>query len=88
MKIREVDNIVEETEGRIAFSEAGGMSGPYPSPKKHNLFSVRNDSWKLIYNKTVDEYELYNMILDPEELNNLIGTHKEIEKYLKKLIIV
>ena len=78
----------EETEGRIAFSETGGMSGPYPSPKKHNLFSVRNDSWKLIYQKTVDEYELYDIIHDPEELNNLFGTHKEIEQYLKKLILV
>ena len=78
----------EETEGRIAFSEAGGMSGPYPSPKKHNLFSVRNNSWKLIYQKTVDEYELYNIINDPEERNNLIGTNKEIEQSLKKLIIV
>jgi arylsulfatase A-like enzyme len=78
----------EETGGRIAFSEAGGMSGPYPSPKKHNLFSVRNDSWKLIYQKTVDEYELYDLINDPEERDNLIGTNQEIEQSLKKLIIV
>ena len=78
----------EETEERLAFSETGGMSGPYPSPKKHNLFSVRNNSWKLIYQKTVDEYELYNIINDPEESNNLIGTNQEIEQSLKKLIIV
>ena len=77
----------EETEGRLAFSETGGMYGPYPSPKKHNLFSVRNNSWKLIYQKTVDEYELYDLIHDPEENKNLFGTNQEIEHYLKNLII-
>ena len=77
----------EETEGRLAFSETGGLSGPYPSPKKHNLFSVRNNSWKLIYQKTVDEYELYDLIHDPEENKNLFGTNQEIEHYLKNLII-
>ena len=78
----------EVKEERLVFSETGGLSGPYPSPKKHNLFSVRNNSWKLIYQKTVGKYELYNIINDPEERNNLIGTNQEIEQYLKKQILV
>jgi hypothetical protein len=83
------DDLYNKFESGIeSILEAGGMSGPYPSPKKHNLFSVRNDSWKLIYHKTTDEYELYDMLRDPKERNNIFGTQKEIERSLKKLINV
>jgi len=69
-------------DGRIAYSETGGLGGPTPSPDKHNVKAVRTDKWKLIYNETNKNKELYNLESDKEERNNLIGKHPEIENYL------
>lgn len=67
---------------RIAYSETGGLGGPTPSPDKHNVKAVRTDKWKLIYNETNKNKELYNLESDKEERSNLIGKHPEIENYL------
>jgi len=66
----------EEETGRPAFSETGGLYGPWPSPKKHNVFSLRDAGWKIIRNP--DGYELYDLENDPEEKNNLFGKDKEM----------
>ena len=71
-----------DTENRIAYSETGGLGGPTPSPELHNVQSIRTNEWKLIYNKTSKEKELYNLQNDKEEKNNLIGKEAEIEKHL------
>lgn len=71
-------------EERIAYSETGGLGGPTPSPEVHNVFAVRTDNWKLIYNKTSKKRELYNLADDKEEKNNLAGKGLEIEGELWK----
>lgn len=75
-----------KTEKRIAYSEAGGLGGPTPSPNKHNVKSARTDEWKLIYNETNKKKELYNIKKDPQEEKNLFGTEAKIEKYLWDII--
>jgi arylsulfatase A-like enzyme len=72
----------EEKEGRIAFSETGGLFGPYPSPKKPNVKAIRTQNWKLIYNLTPNTKELYNLVDDPFEINNLAGKGFQEEKKL------
>lgn len=61
----------EETEGRPAFSETGGVEGPHPSPDHPNVKSLRHDGWKLIYNQTTNAFELYDLTKDPDERQNL-----------------
>ena len=71
-----------EFDGRFAFSETGGVEGPWPSPKEPNVMCIRNFKWKLIHNLTPDNWELYDIEKDPHENENLIGTGLEIEKVL------
>ena len=56
---------------RIAFSETGGVEGPYPSLDSPNIFSLRDGKWKLIFNKTTNKFELYDIQEDPHEKINL-----------------
>ena len=67
----------EETSGRPAFTETGGVEGPNPSPDHPNVKSLRADGWKLIYNQTTNAFELYNLVEDPRETTNLYTTHPE-----------
>ena len=69
-------------EERIAYSETGGIGGPTPSPEVHNIYGVRTNTWKLIYNKTNNKRELYDLIKDPLEENNLAGKNFPIEEEL------
>ena len=63
----------KEDKVRIAYSETGGLGGPYPSPKKPNVRCVRTNEWKLIHNETPDTKELYDLKNDPGESKNLAG---------------
>ena len=72
----------KETEDRPAFSSTGGLHGPWPSPKKHNVFSLRYNGWKII--KTPDSWELYDIIHDPLEENNIIKTERKKVATLKR----
>ena len=36
----------KEKDDRIAFSETGGLYGPWPSHHEHNVFCVRLKKWK------------------------------------------
>ena len=73
-----------------AFTETGGLYGPWPSPDKPNIRCIRTKQWKLIHNETPDTWELYNILKDPDENNNLYGKNLKIEKILiiklKKII--
>ena len=72
-----------ELNGRFAFSETGGVEGPWPSPKKPNVKCVRNSKWKLIHNLTPNNWELYNIQDDPYENENIIDLYPDISNQLK-----
>ena len=68
---------------KIAFSETGGLLGPWPSPDSPNVECVRTEKWKLIHNLTPDTWELYNLKDDPQETKNLVNKYPIIVKKLK-----
>jgi len=68
----------------VAFSETGGLYGPWPSPGGPNVKCVRTKEWKLIYNLTPDTWELYNLKRDPQEETNVVKDFPKIVKKLKK----
>ena len=72
-----------ELDGRFAFSETGGVEGPWPSPKEPNVKCIRNSKWKLIHNITPGNWELYNLEKDPQEDENLIDSLPDIANKLK-----
>lgn len=76
----------KETTEREIFVETGGLYGPWPSPYKHNVFCVRKENKKLIYNDTPQTWEFYNLESDPDELNNLYdGKSDEIKNFKQRL---
>jgi len=72
---------------REIFVETGGLYGPWPSAKKHNVFCVRINNKKLIYNDTPETWELYDLEKDPQELNNIYNDKSDEIKNLKKKLI-
>jgi len=68
---------------KIAYSETGGVNGPWPSPSSPNIKCVRTKKWKLIHNLTPDTWELYNLENDPQELKNVVEEHSLIVTKLK-----
>ena len=68
---------------KIAYSETGGVNGPWPSPSSPNIKCVRTKEWKLIHNLTPNTWELYNLENDPQELKNLIEEYPLIVTKLK-----
>ena len=74
-------------ENRAIFVETGGLHGPWPSPEKHNVFCVKINGKKLIYNDTPQTWEFYDLKNDPDELDNKYDEHsKEINDLKKRLI--
>ena len=80
-----IDN--PDAESREVFAETGGLYGPWPSPKKHNVFCVKINQKKLIYNDTPRTWEFYDLRNDPNELNNLYNENSKEVKFLKKRLI-
>ena len=74
-------------EDREVFAETGGLYGPWPSPKKHNVFCVKINQKKLIYNDTPQTWEFYDLKNDPNELNNLYNENSEEVKFLKERLV-
>jgi len=74
-------------EDREVFAETGGLYGPWPSPKKHNVFCVKINQKKLIYNDTPKTWEFYDLKNDPKELNNLYNENSKEVKFLKERLI-
>ncbi len=70
-----------------AFSETGGLQGPFPSPKEPNVFCIKNSKYKLIYFKTPDEWKLFDLIQDPNEMENLYGRDLPVENELKEKLL-
>ncbi|MBN1697058.1 MAG: sulfatase-like hydrolase/transferase [Spirochaetales bacterium] len=76
----------KEPEGRISFSETGGLGGPDPSPQKPNIKCIRTQDWKLIYNISRRTNELYDMKTDPCETKNRDDDDVDIKSYLWELL--
>jgi len=72
---------------RELFAETGGLYGPWPSPKRHNVFCVKFNSKKLIYNDTPETWEFYNLKEDPNELNNIYDKNSEQVNKLKERLL-
>lgn len=69
------------------FSETGALQGPYPSPKEPNIFCIKNTQYKLIFNKTTSEWQLYNLEKDPDEKMNIFENNPhDTEKLQEQLI--
>ncbi len=62
---------------RELFVETGGLYGPWPSPKKPNVFCVRINNKKLIYNDTPQTWEFYDLEKDPLEKDNIYKSELE-----------
>ena len=68
---------------KVAYSETGGVNGPWPSPNAPNIKCVRTKKWKLIHNLTPDTWELYNLKNDPQELKNVVDEYPLVVTKLK-----
>jgi len=79
-------NNLEKNEREI-FAETGGLYGPWASPNEHNVFCVRKDNKKIIFNKTPKTWEFYDLLEDPNEENNQYDLQSvEVLKMKEKLI--
>ena len=76
-----------ESQEREVFVETGGLYGPWPSPKKHNVFCLRSHNKKLIYNDSPQTWEFYDLKIDPLELENIYDENsQEIQQYKTRLL--
>ncbi len=77
----------ENIQEREVFVETGGLYGPWPSPEKHNVFCLKKNNQKLIYNDVPQTWEFYNLEKDPMEKNNVYDENSpKIDKFKKTLI--
>ena len=72
---------------RELFVETGGLYGPWPSPKKPNVFCVKIMNKKLIYNDTPQTWEFYDLEKDPFEKNDIYESAEKEVIYLKNKLI-
>jgi arylsulfatase A-like enzyme len=72
---------------REVFVETGGLYGPWPSPKKHNVFCIKKNNKKLIYNDVPQTWEFYNLVSDPSELDNIYDKNSEEIKEIKIILL-
>ena len=72
-----------KTESRIAFSQSGNPLKTGKPPKEPNVWAIRTDEWKFIYNVHDGTEELYQLIDDPNEEHNLVSELPEQTKHLK-----
>lgn len=81
-------SLINSSENRDVFIETGGLYGPWPSPKKHNVFCIKSNDKKLIYNDTPQTWEFYDLHVDPSENNNIYNESlEEVISMKNKLII-
>jgi len=72
----------EKYEERFVFTETANPLNEKSPPKQPNTKSIRNSTWKLIFNEYNNSKELYNLSEDPNELKNLIDKDIEIKNIL------
>ena len=73
-------------EEKPVFVETGALYGYWPSPKKHNVFCVRYQNKKLIYNDTPKSWEFYNLEMDPGEISNIFDENSNEVKKFKQML--
>ena len=76
-----------ENNDRESFVETGGLDGPWPSPKKHNVFCIRHNGKKLIYNDTPTTWEFYDLVKDPKETQNIYDESLEEVSRMKNRLL-
>jgi arylsulfatase A-like enzyme len=81
------DNVKGSFDRKITFAETGALHGPHPSPEESNIFCAKTDTHKIVYNKTIDKWELYDLVNDKHETTNLSGTGLSIEAQLKNELL-
>ena len=74
----------EKYEERYVFTETANPLNERAPPKQPNTKSIRNSTWKLIFNEYNNSKELYNLQEDPNETKNLIDKDIEIKNILWK----
>lgn len=72
---------------REVFVETGGLYGFWPSPNKPNVFCVKVNDKKLIYNDTPMTWEFYDLIQDPHELQNTYDENLPEIQFLKSRLV-
>ena len=79
-------NLLDDTNftNNELFAETGGLYGPWPSPKKHNVFCVKINQKKLIYNDTPQTWEFYDLNNDPTENKNIYNQKSNDILFFKK----
>ncbi|QDI88798.1 DUF4976 domain-containing protein [Candidatus Nitrosopumilus sp. SW] len=78
-------NDLEEDE--FAFSETGGLQGPFPSPKEPNVFCVKTKRNKLIFFKATNEWKLFDLQNDPLEQNDVFEKEIQTSQKLKNTLL-
>lgn len=48
---------------------------------------IRTEGWKLIYNASNENYELYNLKKDPQEVDNLVNREIKMFNFLKRILL-
>jgi len=77
----------DSSNDRVIFVETGGLYGPWPSPKKHNVFCIKHKNKKLIYNDEPETWEFYDLDIDPDEENNIFDESSVMVKDLKEELL-
>ena len=77
----------DTADDRDIFVETGGLYGPWPSPERHNVFCIKANKKKLIYNDEPQTWEFYDLENDPNEENNIYVENSKVIVSLKKLLL-
>lgn len=76
--------VPKQWQGDILFSGKTNRSTYFFAPWADNWFGIREGKYKLLYNATLNEYELYDLENDPFEEKNIENEQAEISFRLKK----
>jgi len=79
--------LIDSSENRDVFIETGGLYGPWPSPKKHNVFCIKSNNKKLIYNDIPESWEFYDLLNDSSEQENIYHESSDEIKLMKNKLI-
>jgi len=80
-------SLIDSSENRDVFIETGGLYGPWPSPKKHNVFCIKSNNKKLIYNDIPESWEFYDLLNDSSEQENIYHESSDEIKLMKNKLI-